>query len=145
MADTKKGWDTSYEWKAVTLLGLGFGLVGLDRWIIAPLLPSIIKDLNLDYQDAGNIIGILGLAWGFFAAVMGGMSDRIGRRKVLIPAIIGFSLLSGISGMATGLVSLLVIRAIMGLTEGSFCPTSFAATNDASHPSRRGINQGLHQ
>ena len=24
----KKGWDTSYEWKAVTLLGLGFGLAG---------------------------------------------------------------------------------------------------------------------
>ena len=145
MADVKKGWDTSYEWKAVTLLGLGFGLVGLDRWIIAPLLPSIIMDLHLDYQDAGNIIGILGLAWGVFAAVMGGMSDRIGRRKVLIPAIIGFSVLSGVSGMATGLVSLLMIRAVMGLTEGSFCPTSFAATNDASHPSRRGINQGLQQ
>ena len=32
-------WDTSYEWKAVLLLSLGFGLVGLDRWIIAPLLP----------------------------------------------------------------------------------------------------------
>lgn len=43
-------WDTSYEWKAVLLLSLGFGLVGLDRWIIAPLLPSIMKDLSLNYQ-----------------------------------------------------------------------------------------------
>jgi len=145
MPGPQKGWDTSYEWKAVTLLGLGFGLVGLDRWIIAPLLPFIMKDLNLNYQDAGNIIGILGLAWGFFAVVMGGLSDKVGRRKVLIPAIIGFSLLSGLSGMATGLVSLLIIRGIMGLTEGSFCPTSFAATNDASAPQRRGINQGLQQ
>ena len=33
----------------------------------------------------------------------------------------------------------------MGFTEGSFAPTSFAATNDASHPSRLGINQGLQQ
>ena len=32
-----KTWDTSYEWKAITLLTLGFGLVGLDRWILAPL------------------------------------------------------------------------------------------------------------
>ena len=47
MAEPQKAWDTSYEWKAVTLLGLGFGLVGLDRWIIAPLLPSIMKDLGL--------------------------------------------------------------------------------------------------
>ena len=50
MAEQQKAWDTAYEWKAVTLLGLAFGLVGLDRWIIAPLLPSIMKDLNLDYQ-----------------------------------------------------------------------------------------------
>lgn len=146
MADTQqKAWDTSYEWKAVTLLALGFGLVGLDRWIIAPLLPSIMKDLNLTPQDAGTIIGSLGLSWGVFAIIMGGMSDRIGRRKVLIPAILGFSILSGLSGMATGLLSLVSIRVIMGLTEGSFCPTSFAATNDASHPKRLGINQGLQQ
>ena len=145
MAEQQKAWDTAYEWKAVTLLGLGFGLVGLDRWIIAPLLPSIMKDLHLDAGDAGTIIGVLGLSWGFFAIIMGGLSDKIGRRKVLIPSIIGFSLLSGISGMATGLLSLLAIRAIMGVTEGSFCPTSFAATADASHPSRRGFNLGIQQ
>ncbi|AET93024.1 major facilitator superfamily [Burkholderia sp. YI23] len=138
-------WDTSYEWKAVTLLALGFGLVGLDRWLIAPLFPSIMKDLHLTAQDVGNCIGILGLSWGVFAALMGGISDRIGRRKVLIPAIIGFSLLSGFSGVAGGLASLLAVRALMGVAEGSFCPTSFAATADASHPKRRGFNLGLQQ
>jgi MFS family permease len=37
------------------------------------------------------------------------------------------------------------IRALMGVAEGSFCPTSFAATADASHPKRRGFNLGLQQ
>jgi MFS family permease len=109
------------------------------------MFPVIMQDLGLNEQDAGTIIGVLGLAWGIFALLMGGLSDRIGRRKVLLPAIFGFSILSGISGLATGLVSLIVIRAIMGVAEGSFCPTSFAATNDASHPSRRGFNQGWQQ
>ncbi|MFH4268333.1 MFS transporter, partial [Acinetobacter baumannii] len=54
-------WDTSYEWKIVLLLTLGFGLVGLDRWIIAPLLPSIMRDLSLSYQDVGLIFGALGI------------------------------------------------------------------------------------
>jgi MFS family permease len=139
------GWDTAYEWKVVTLLGLGFGLVGLDRWIIAPLFPVMMKDLGLGYQQLGNIIGILGLAWGVFAILMGGLSDKIGHRKVLIPAIVLFSMLSGLSGMATGFMSLIAIRAIMGLTEGSFCPTSFAATAEASAPQRRGFNLGLQQ
>lgn len=144
MAD-RKPWDSSYEWKAVTLLGLGFGLVGLDRWIIAPLFPFMMKDLKMGYQDLGNLVGALGLCWGVFAIVMGGLSDKIGRRKVLIPAILLFSLLSGLSGLATGFASLILIRAIMGVTEGSFCPTSFAATNEASHPKRLGFNQGVQQ
>jgi predicted MFS family arabinose efflux permease len=135
----------AYEWKAVVLLALGFGLVGLDRWLIAPLFPSIMKDLHLNAQDVGNCIGILGLSWGIFAALMGGISDKIGRRKVLIPAILVFSLLSGFSGLAGGLASLLAVRALMGVAEGSFCPTSFAATADASHPKRRGFNLGLQQ
>lgn len=138
-------WDTRYEWQAVALLTLGFGLVGLDRWIIAPLFPAIMKDLHLNYQDLGNIVGALGLSWGIFAVVGGGLSDRLGRRRVLIPSLIGFSLLSGFSGLAGGLTSLILIRALMGVSEGSFCPTSFATTNDASKPSRRGFNLGLQQ
>ena len=141
----RRSYDRSYQWKAVTLLGLGFGLVGLDRWIIAPLFPAIMKDLHLSYQDLGNLIGILGICWGVFAVVAGGISDRIGRRKVLIPSIILFSILSGLSGLAGGLLSLMVIRAVMGVNEGSFCPASFAATNEASPPARRGINQGIQQ
>src|ERR1039458_3474951 len=104
MSMTEKAWDTSYEWKAVTLLTLGFGLVGLDRWIVAPLFPAILKDLHLNYQDIGNIVAALGLAWGFFAIVGGGLSDRLGRKRVLISAIVVFSLLSGISGLTQGLL-----------------------------------------
>jgi MFS family permease len=140
-----KGWDTKYEWKAVALLTLGFGLVGLDRWIVAPLAPAMIADLHLDPQDINNLVAALGLAWGVAAIFLGGLSDRIGRRKVLIPAIILFSLLSGFSGVAAGMTSLLLIRAVMGLSEGAFCPTSFACVAEASQPMRRGFNQGLQQ
>ena len=40
---------------------------------------------------------------------------------------------------------LIVLRALMGVTEGSFCPTSFAATAEASKPTRRGFNLGVQQ
>jgi MFS family permease len=145
-AAAKGSWDTTYEWRAVTLLGLGFGLVGLDRWIIASLLPfGMAADLGLNVQDGGNVIGALGLAWGVFAIFSGRFADKIGHRKVLIPAILLFSLLSGLSGMVTGLMSLVLIRGLMGAMEGSYCPTSFTAVAAASRPERRGFNQGLQQ
>ena len=142
---TPQKWDTAYEWKAVTLLALGFGLVGLDRWIIAPLLPSMVQDLGLTVQQAGNLVGALGLVWGVFAILSGRLSDSIGHRKILVPAILFFSLMSGFSGMAGGYMSLLLVRGVMGMMEGAYCPTSFAATAAAAHPSRRGFLQGLQQ
>jgi len=155
MSRSRTQWDTGYEWKAVLLLGLGFGLVGLDRWIIAPLFPCMVSSgiapgcgapgLGLDYQAIGNLVGVLGLVWGIFAAISGRLSDSIGHRKILIPAILLFSLMSGFSGMAGGLASLIAIRGLMGMMEGSYCPTSFAATAAAAHPSRRGFLQGLQQ
>ncbi|CCA90685.1 MFS transporter [Novosphingobium sp. PP1Y] len=134
-----------YEFKAIALLALGFGLVGLDRWLIMPLSPQIMRDLDLDYQDIGNLAAILGLSWGLFAIVMGRLSDRIGRRKILIPAIVAFSLLSGASGLATGLGMLLLARLMMGVAEGAYCPASYAASIDASPPQRRGLNLGIIQ
>ena len=139
------GADPAYEWRIVTLLTLGFGLVGLDRWVISALFPAMARDLNLNYQELGVLIGSLGIAWGLFSIIGGGLSDRFGRRRVLIPAIVGFSLLSGVSGLAMGLASLLAIRIIMGANEGAFCPVSFAAVSEASRPTRRGMNLGITQ
>src|SRR3977135_817989 len=125
MSRSAMRWDTDYEWKAVLLLGLGFGLVGLDRWIIAPLFPCMVDSgvapgcgapgLGLNYQAIGNLVGVLGLIWGIFAAISGRISDTIGHRKILIPSILFFSLMSGFSGMAGGLASLIAIRGLMGM------------------------------
>lgn len=142
---TPSHWDISYEWKAVTLLCLGFGLVGIDRFMILPLFPVISQELHLNYQDLGQITGVLSIAWGLASIFMGNLSDRLGHRKVLIPAVIVFSLLAGFSGLATGVVSMMAIRALMGLAEGAFTPVSIVATLDASKPSRQGMNIGIQQ
>lgn len=143
--DALPGWTPAYERRAVLLLTFGFGLVGLDRWIIAPLAPSMIADLGLTPQNLNNLIATLGVCWGVAAVLLGGLSDRIGRKKVLIPSLLAFSLMSGLSGLAAGFFALFLVRALMGVAEGAFCPTSFASTAEASLPSRRGHNQGLQQ
>ncbi len=137
--------DTGYEWKAVTLLALGFGLVSIDRFMIMPLFPVMMKDLNLSYQDLGLITGILAVAWGISSLFMGKLSDRFGHRAIIVPAVIVFSLLAGFSGLATGLISLMLIRAMIGAAEGAYTPASIVATLEASKPSRHGLNLGIQQ
>ncbi len=138
-------WDSSYEWRAVLILSVAFGLVGVDRFVLPPLFPSMMKDLHLNYQDLGNLVGILGVAWGTAAILVGNLSDRLGRRRILVPAAVIFSLLSVLSGFAVGLLSLLAIRAVMGLSEGPVASTGVAVAVEASHPSRRGMNNGFFQ
>ncbi|HEU4652135.1 MAG TPA: MFS transporter [Croceibacterium sp.] len=140
-----KGWDTSYEWTIILVLSLTFGLVGLDRFILPVLFPAFMGELGLTYADLGNLVGILAIFWGLSAFAMGFLSDRVGRRKVLIPAVIVFSLMSAFSGMAGGLVSLLLIRAVMGLAEGPVASIGVAVAVEASHPKRRGMNNGIFQ
>ncbi|MBV8589756.1 MAG: MFS transporter, partial [Acetobacteraceae bacterium] len=113
--------------------------MGLDRFIINPLFPVMQKDLGLSYQDLGLISAVMALTWGLSALFTGQLSDRIGRKKVIVPAVLIFSVLVGITGLGTGLGSLILIRGLMGLPEGAYVPASIVVTIEASKPSRIGL------
>lgn len=132
-----------YEARAVFILAVGLGLVGLDRFIIMPLFPVMAKDLGLTYKDMGLISASLALTWGFAAIFAGRLADRVGVKTVLVPAALAFSGLVALSGVAAGLGGLLVIRALMGFAEGAFVPACIVAATRASKPSRVGLNVGL--
>jgi predicted MFS family arabinose efflux permease len=144
-APAAKQWDTAYEFKIILILSLAFGLVGLDRFILPVLFPSMQQELGLSQTQLGTLVGILAVAWGAAAFAMGYASDRLGRRAVLVPAVVLFSVLSALSGFATGFMSLLIIRMIMGASEGPVASTGVAVAVEASHPSRRGLNNGVFQ
>jgi MFS family permease len=129
----------------VAVLALGFGLVGIDRFLITTLFPVIARDLHLDYGDIGVITGALAIAWGIAALFVGNLSDRVGRRRVLTASLVVFSLLIGASGVATGLLGLIAVRVMMGIADGAYTPASIAGTLDASGPGRRGFNIGIQQ
>jgi MFS family permease len=142
---SESAWDVRYEVRTIILLTVAFGLVGLDRFIINPMSPVLMRDLGLDYRDLGNMAGALATTWAISAIFLGRLSDRIGRRRVLVPTVVAFSLLVGVTGLVTGVTSLLLARAMMGAAEGAFLPASVAATIEASNPTRRGLNFAIQQ
>ncbi len=76
---------------------------------------------------------------------MGYLADKIGRRAVLVPAILVFSLMSVFSGMVGSVMALVLVRVIMGIAEGPVASTGVAVAVEASKPSRRGMNNGIFQ
>ena len=134
-----------HEIRAVTVLALGFGLVGIDRFLISTMSPVIARDLHLGYGDIGTITGALAIAWGIAALLMGNLADRIGRRTVLVGSLVVFALLIGASGLAAGLWGLVLVRVVMGFADGAYTPASISATLEASPAARHGRNIGLQQ
>ena len=127
------------------LLTLGFGLVGLDRFMILPMFPVLASSLHLDYQDIGLITGALSITWGIASIFVGNLSDRFGQRRVAVLAMLGFSLIVGISGFATGLLSLVLLRGVVGLLDGAFTPAAMVANFESSPPQHIGRNVGIMQ
>lgn len=136
---------TETDWTTIGLMALGFGLVGIDRFMISTLFPVIARDLHLDYGAIGAVTGALAFAWGAAALVMGNRADRLGRRRVLAGALLAFSLLIGASGLATGLASLIFVRIVMGVADGAYTPASIATTIEYAAPRHHGLAIGIQQ
>lgn len=135
--------DVRYEKRVVTLLALGTALMGIDRYMVLPMMPALMRDLHFTYLGVGGLAGVLGITYGCSSLAVGWLSDRIGRRQVIIVGLLAFSLLVGISGLAASFLVLLVLRAILGTAHGAFMTPAIVTTLDVSQPHRKGRNLGL--
>jgi MFS family permease len=135
-----------YELGLLIVLTLGNGVVGFDRQTVAFLAPYIVSDLNLSNAQVGWTAGALSLAIALSSLFGSQIADRTGRRRaVLIACTLLFSLLSGLSGLATTFAILLAARFALGAAEGPIVPISQTLILQSSSPERRGLNMGFMQ
>jgi MFS transporter, ACS family, hexuronate transporter len=135
-----------YENNLLVLLFLVFGLVFMDRLSIIYLFPFVAEELNLNNTQMGMIVGATSIAWGISTLLFASVSDFIGKKKLtLIIFILGFSIATFTSGLVGGLGSLILVRLLMGVTEGPVIPLVQSTMMAESTPKRRGSNLGFIQ
>ncbi|MGI4867200.1 MAG: TCR/Tet family MFS transporter [Janthinobacterium lividum] len=120
-------------------------VIGLG--IIIPVMPSLIEQLTGEgISQAAKYGGYLSFAYAaaqfFFAPVMGGLSDRFGRRPVLLASLLGLGCDYLFLALAPTLGWLFVGRVVAGITGASFT-TATAYIADVSPPEKRAQNFGL--
>jgi DHA1 family tetracycline resistance protein-like MFS transporter len=119
---------------------IGFG-------VILPVLPSLIMQISdTDVAGAARIGGLLlvvfaGLQF-LFGPVMGNLSDRFGRRPVLLTSLFAFGLNYGLMGLAPNLAWLFVGRALTGICGAVYAPAN-AFVADVTPPEKRAQSFGL--
>ncbi len=126
----------------VTLL---IDVIGLG--IIIPVMPKLITELTGDSlseaaRDGGWLLFVYAFCQFFFAPVVGGLSDRYGRRPVLLASLFGFAIDYMLLAYAPTLAWLYVGRIIAGILGASFT-TASAYIADISTPEKRSQNFGM--
>jgi predicted MFS family arabinose efflux permease len=132
-----------YQTGLVALVFFTWGTVFLDRMSLVYLAPFIAPDFHLSHGQIGLLVSALALTWAVSSLIFGALSDRIGRRPVLIPAVFVFSILSWLSGIARSFGELFFIRSLMGVAEGPTWSTITATVEASSTPETRGRNVGI--
>jgi predicted MFS family arabinose efflux permease len=132
-----------YENMLVAILFFTWGTVFLDRMSQLYLAPYFAPEFHLSNAQIGTLASVLAITWAASTFFFGALSDRVGRRPVLIPAVFAFSALSWVSGLTHSYHQLLLIRALMGIAEGPTWSIMTALIEESSSAKRRGRNIGL--
>jgi DHA1 family tetracycline resistance protein-like MFS transporter len=115
--------------------------------IIIPVLPQLVLDfLDEDAVRAAVIYGLFGTVWAlmqfFFSPIIGALSDRYGRRPVILLSNFGLGLDYILMAVAPTIGWLFVGRVISGITGASFT-TAGAYIADVTPPERRAAGFGM--
>ena len=132
-----------YEYSIVALLLLFWGIVGLTRVGLGAIFPYIVPEFHMAYWQAGLLVSGTSITWAFSSWIGGWLSDRFGRRKLLLPAAGLTALTTAAMGGAWSFLSMFVVRDLMGIGEGVGWSVGEAVTHEESAPHRRAMNQGI--
>ncbi len=115
--------------------------------IIVPVLPSYLKELTGDTiseaaVDGGWLLLVYSGMQFLFAPLIGNLSDRFGRRPILLASVLTFALDNLICALAVSYWMLFVGRVLAGISGASFS-TAAAYIADVSDDSNRAKNFGL--
>lgn len=125
------------ERRAVATLALVYALRMVGMFMVLPVLALYARDLPVPATDwqIGLAIGLYGLTQALLQIPLGWLSDRIGRRPVVLGGLAVFALGSFIAGQADTVDGLLLGRAVQGMGAVSAAVSAWIA--DATRPSVR--------
>ena len=115
---------------------LGFGMV-------IPIMPFLIESMGASGSVMGLLMATFALMQLIFSPVWGSLSDRIGRKPVLMIGVFGFGITMVLFGLSTQLWMLFAARALSGILSSATLPTAMAYIGDSTSEEERGGGMGV--
>jgi MFS family permease len=124
---------------AILVLLTGLNLLNyMDRFVLSAVLPTLRGELGLSRFESGLLATVFLLGYFVTAPVFGTLGDRLPRKHLMAFGVGVWSLATLASGFATGLASLVVARAFVGIGEASYATLAPTIIDDVTPVEKKG-------
>lgn len=113
------------RWIVLSVSWVVFFVAFLDRVNLSVAMPLITKDYGLAPEQAGYLFSAFFITYTLFQVPGGYLSDKIGPKKVLVFALIWWSIMTMATGVARTFSQFFVVRVLFGIGEGLQPPCAF--------------------
>lgn len=111
--------------------------------VVAPLLPDIVQQLQIDPALAGSLVSMHCLTIALFSPPLGILADRLGRLRVLVPSLILYALFGVAGAFMQSFWPLLVTRGLLGAASGGIAAASLGLLGNMYEGEKRSQALGI--
>jgi len=129
--------------KNVIILSFALVIVSLGFGMVIPIFPFYIERFGGGGKELGLLVAVAALTELIFGPVWGSLSDRVGRKPILMLGMMGYGLSSLLFGLATQLWMLYAARALSGVLSAATASTAMAYIGDSTSDEDRGGGMGI--
>lgn len=129
--------------RVLGLLCVMYFITYVDRVNVSTAAIEFSKEFHLSNTQVGLVFSAFAYPYLFFQVIGGWVGDRFGPRRTLTICSLIWAGATVLTGLATGLASMLVARVLLGLGEGATFPTATRAMSNWAATNRRGFAQGI--
>lgn len=113
-------------------------LVGIDLFVVSPLLPFISEDYLISTAMTGWMVTAFAVTYALFIPVFGWLADKYGRKAFILFGLVLFVISSLLTAFSPSFSWLIVSRILTGLSVASITPVIYAIIGDTAPPNRTG-------
>ncbi|MCD8351553.1 MAG: MFS transporter [Planctomycetaceae bacterium] len=132
-----------YWTKAVALFFLGWIFIYATRNILSASMNSIQQEFGLTQSQLGLVNSVFFFTYTFAQIPSGMLGDRFGLKRMLIIGFLLFGIFTGMTGLATSFAVLVLMRALVGIGQGTYYGPQYALSSAAIPLKHRGFGSAI--
>lgn len=135
--------DSQSHKKNILILFLTLVIIMMGFGMVIPVIPFLVETFGASGQELGMLMSVYAVMQLIFSPIWGELSDRYGRRPILLIGLVGNGLSMLFMGLANSLWVLFSARALAGMLASATLPTAYAYISDSTTDEKRGQGMGI--